>query len=390
MIITFKAHKMISDNSLCLNICPMQNAIATSQTTSDNSSLPNICNMIFITIKKATTMKQLIVFILMICAYSAQAQRTWNTPTHTSVAKQTVKWNFGGYTFIDQFTFNYSDYTYYKSLSKIQANSVYATEQRSHPYFLQLAKVLDYDAQNLGYTGNKLVEYLIAFVQEGIPYKDDPYNNGYDYPKYPIETILEGGDCEDKAALLVALLKTFGFDAVMVELPKHMAAAIAGNNYPSYYLHNGKKYSFIETTYPGWKIGIIPPEFKNALATILEVPKMQTYKREDAYAYNGQGKEESTHFINTLNTNRIPSCWDKELADKINALANKGKNSGNNNSTWINDKPNAIGNNVNVVSDDQTGRITITITNNGGKEQTNGSTNTTVIVQNKNVTITIR
>ena len=31
----------------------------------------------------------------------------------------------------------------------------------------------------------------------------------------------------------------------------------------NYKKHNGKKYYFLETTYPGWSIGDLPPDFKN-------------------------------------------------------------------------------------------------------------------------------
>ena len=186
-----------------------------------------------------------LLIIVLLGAYTAQAQNT--------VCKRTVQWNYGGYTFTDQITFNYRDYIYYKGLSKTQPNENYATEHSGQAYLLQLAKVLDKDANELGYTGYRLAEYLTAFVQQAIPYKKDPYNNGWDYPKYPIETLIEqGGDCEDKATLLVVLLKTFGFDAVLVSLPGHMAAAINCANCNSYYNYNGKKYAFIETTVKGW------------------------------------------------------------------------------------------------------------------------------------------
>lgn len=232
-------------------------------------------------------MKQLVVFILLLCAYTAQAQN--------SAYKRTVQWNYGGYIFTDQLTFNYSDYSYYKGLSKTQPYSNYATEHSSHPYLLQLAKALDEDAKDLGYTGYTLAAYLVAFVQQAIPYRNDPYNYGYDYPKYPIETLVEsGGDCEDKAALLVALLNTFGFDAILVNTPGHMAAAMACQNCGGYYNYKGKKYSFIETTGGGWQIGSIPPN-EYVSATLLDVPRPPQFRRgEETTVYmapkdNGNG-----------------------------------------------------------------------------------------------------
>ena len=234
--------------------------------------------------------------VLCLVAFATQAQ--------TSVYKRTVQWNFGGYTFTDQLTFNSSDYMFYRGLSKRQAKSAYASEYSNHAYLLQLAQVLDEDAKDLGYTGFTMAEYLVAFVQQAIPYKSDPYNNGWDYPKYPIETLVEqGGDCEDKAALLVALLNTFGFNAVLVSLPGHMAAAISCSNCKGYYTHNGKRYAFIETTEKGWNIGQVPSNSKYAGATILDVADLQVYKRNNVYAFNGNNKVEETPHINNLNNN---------------------------------------------------------------------------------------
>ena len=278
--------------------------------------------------------------VLCLVAFATQAQ--------TSVYKRTVQWNYGGYTFTDQITFNYTDYIYYRGLAKTQAKENYATEHSSHPYLLQLAKVLDEDAKDLGYTGFTLAEYLVAFVQQALPYKSDPYNNGWDYPKYPIETLVEqGGDCEDKAALTVAILKTFGFDAVLVSLPGHMAAAIYCSNCGGYYAHNGKHYAFIETTESGWNIGQVPQDSKYVGATILETASLTKYKREDVYAYNGNNQVETTPF--NWNTTTKPN------------------NNGNN---W----------NVKTVS-------TSTVTINGTTYQIKGSGSTTITVNGATVTI---
>jgi hypothetical protein len=194
---------------------------------------------------------------------------------------RTLKWSHDGHEFNTRLTFDLADYQFYKNLPKKNAGSAYAGEHAEHPYLVELAKQLDKDAQELGYKDNELADYLVAFVQEAIPYTRDPYNNGYDYPRFPIETITEqGGDCEDKSALLVALLNTFGFDAVMVALPTHMAAAVACDDRGSYYSYNGKKYSFIETTVGGWEIGSVPPECAKVTAKIIEGLAVKTYDRD--------------------------------------------------------------------------------------------------------------
>lgn len=287
-----------------------------------------------------------LLMMLLLGAYTAQAQN--------SVYKRTLQWKYGGYIFTNDFTFNYNSYIYYKGLSKTQPKENYATEHSSHPYLLQLAKVLDEDAKELGYTGFTLAEYLTAFVQQAIPYKSDPYNGGWDYPKYPIETLVEqGGDCEDKAALLVALLKTFGFDAVMVSLPGHMAAAINCANCNGYYTYNGKKYAFIETTEKGWGIGVVPPDSRNVGATLLQTAALKKYNREDVYAWNGKNNIGETPYLN--------NGWN----------TTKPNNNGNN---W----------NVNTVG---TSSSTTTVTINGTTYQIKGSGSTTITVNGATVTV---
>jgi len=64
--------------------------------------------------------------------------------------------------------------------------------------------------------------------------------------------------------LLVSLLNTIGFDAIMISPPGHMAAAIWCENCDEgTYELNGKKYVYIETTVSGWPIGKVPPQFAN-------------------------------------------------------------------------------------------------------------------------------
>ena len=323
----------------------MKNAPTTyTAETLDNCNGENICSMENLIITTKEMMKHFTLLLLMHIAFAAQAQN--------SVYKRTVQWNFGGYTFTDQLVFNYSDYMYYRGLSKTQAKSAYANEYSNHAYLLQLAKMLDEDAKDLGYTGYTLAEYLVAFVQQALPYKSDPYNNGWDYPKYPIETLVEqGGDCEDKAALTVALLKTFGFDAVLVSLPGHMAAAIYCSNCNGYYTYNGKRYAFIETTETGWNIGVVPQDSKYVGATILETATLTKYKRDDVYAYNGN---------NSVG----------ETPNNINWNTSKPNNNGSN---W----------NVNTVGTYSTSTVTI----NGTTHQVKGNGGTTITVNGATLTI---
>jgi transglutaminase-like putative cysteine protease len=59
------------------------------------------------------------------------------------------------------------------------------------------------------------LENALFFVQHCIEYVYDPL--WYEYPRYPLETLVEGvGDCEDTAILYTSLVRTLGHGALMV------------------------------------------------------------------------------------------------------------------------------------------------------------------------------
>lgn len=201
-----------------------------------------------------------------------------SVPKPSEFISRTFYWIYGKYQFTTSIKVKRNDYDYYRKLSKALPYERYAEDHEGHRYFADLCRQLDEDAKQMGYEGIELVNYLTSFVQQGVPYVSDIG----EYKKYPIETIAEyGGDCEDKAALLAALLNTFGFDACMVLLPGHMVVGISCTNCGGYYEHDGKKYSFIETTNGGWRIGQVPPAYLTTNATILEVTHTDYYKREE-------------------------------------------------------------------------------------------------------------
>jgi hypothetical protein len=235
---------------------------------------------------------------------------------------RTVQWKYAGYIFTTDLKLSYHDYEFYHRLSKMQAYSDYAAERASHEYLNSLAKQLDANAQRMGYSNGTLVEYLVAFVQQAIPYKKDPYNNGHDYPKYPIETIIDqGGDCEDKSALLVSLLNTFGFDAIMIGLPGHMATALWSDRESGlHYMYDHKRYCYIETT-SAWKIGSIPSRFKGTKVDIIEVERPKLYVRDENAARIKTGKTDSGLGNDPMNNSAMSS--ETVIVEPIVSLSNK-------------------------------------------------------------------
>ncbi|MCS4542095.1 MAG: hypothetical protein HY929_07250 [Euryarchaeota archaeon] len=160
-------------------------------------------------------------------------------------------------------------YEYYKNRPRLPTKdySIYITDPFDDQYIESLIKQFDEATAKKGYNEYEKVNFVIAFVQS-LQYTPDIVTTGFDeYPRYPIETLVDhGGDCEDTSILTAALLNKMNYDVVLIELPKHMAVGILGGEgiYGAYYTENGKKYFYLETTGDGWKIGQIPDEYKDS------------------------------------------------------------------------------------------------------------------------------
>jgi len=108
------------------------------------------------------------------------------------------------------------------------------------------------------------------FVQECIEYMFEREED----PKFPIETLWEGGgDCEDKAILAAALLKALGYDVVFVTYPYYFTGhAMLGVAVPlskgCYVSYRGKKYYLLDVTNKGYRLGQLPQEYQGKLAFV--------------------------------------------------------------------------------------------------------------------------
>lgn len=118
---------------------------------------------------------------------------------------------------------------------------------------------------------------MMSFVQN-LDYTTDKAGTGWnEYPKYPIETLVEQeGDCEDTSILMANLLRNYGYGTKLIsatgdmtdgDIGGHMAVGIKGEDdvQGTYYEDaNGDRYYFIETTSPGTPIGEAPPWMNDA------------------------------------------------------------------------------------------------------------------------------
>ena len=149
-------------------------------------------------------------------------------------------------------------------------------------YLQTLAKELNDTATRLEYDSYNQVSFVLAFVQS-LPYTSDSVTTGRDeYPRFPIETLVDdGGDCEDTSILFATLTLILGYDTLYINPPNHYAVGILGNDlrgtswtYPE---GSNKTYYYCETTGDNFKIGQLPDAFQGQSAYIYTIDKSKQF-----------------------------------------------------------------------------------------------------------------
>lgn len=108
---------------------------------------------------------------------------------------------------------------------------------------------------------------VLKFVQTCIPYARDKETTGHtEWPRYPIETLIEEtGDCEDVAILCAAIIARLGFRVVLLDYPGHVAFGVAGADglQGDYVLdpRSNLRFFYGEATADGWHLGEIPKRY---------------------------------------------------------------------------------------------------------------------------------
>ena len=183
---------------------------------------------------------------------------------------KTVEWFYRNYTITTQFGIPDDRYLWYKERPRMNA-----TDPGYVTYNDLTMKYIAEDIADVAEIMNEECMYcvIVDFVQSMLYEFDVNYIGLDEYPKFPIETIVdERGDCEDTSYLLAALYKALGVDAVLVLFPGHMATAVACDDCGgAYYDYKGKEYYYVETTGTGWRIGEIPERLKGFRAYLVEI-----------------------------------------------------------------------------------------------------------------------
>ncbi|WP_267641980.1 hypothetical protein [Haloarchaeobius amylolyticus] len=117
-------------------------------------------------------------------------------------------------------------------------------------------------------TPRELVEFAVDAVQ-ALPNGPDSVTGTYDRQRQSLaRTVADlGGDSEDRSLLLAGILQTaqFGVDTIVVDIDGHAAVGV-GLGSASGYTHvvNGGSYLHVETVEPGWAVGEVPEEYRDA------------------------------------------------------------------------------------------------------------------------------
>ncbi len=131
------------------------------------------------------------------------------------------------------------------------------------PYLIDLTDQFTKAAKEEGYSEYETVSFVLAFVQS-LPYTSDSSSAAYDeYPRFPIETLVDdGGDCEDTSILFATIMTILGYGVIFISPPEHLAVGILGeDDLPGYYwTYDDRHYYYCETTGDGFEIGELPSE----------------------------------------------------------------------------------------------------------------------------------
>ena len=196
---------------------------------------------------------------------------------HAATVDRKYTWDYGGRTWTLTHAFDLSAYSRYRSLPRLSAFTDYAeyvVNTDDDATIASLAAELLTLAHAAALNEWEALHLIISFVQS---FRYVPEET--EYPRYPIETLIEGcGDCEDLAILTADILRQLGFDVVLLAFTEEMHMAVGIRAYPpdgrtaNAFDWNGDSYYYLETTAAGWTIGQMPAQFTSAPNIIALAP----------------------------------------------------------------------------------------------------------------------
>lgn len=186
----------------------------------------------------------------------------------------TVPWTHKGLPHTTQFGIHEDKYWYYKNQERGNCCDGWAKfVTPNDPTIQTIAQDVADVSISTGDT-NK-AQIAINFVESMIYEYDIDYISELEWPKYPIETIIDGrGDCEDTSFLMASILEALDYDAIILIFSDHAAVGVWCESCTgTYYNYNGRKYFFLETTgyADNWEVGRIWGKYAYESPMIIDV-----------------------------------------------------------------------------------------------------------------------
>jgi hypothetical protein len=123
-----------------------------------------------------------------------------------------------------------------------------------------------------------VADTVLSFVQN-VGYNSTSYSMSYTL--YPVETLAEGGVCDDLSVLYASMMMSLGFKVIFILYPhvadlgvsgttvRHLNVGVHLNGPPQhplngesyhYFTYDGLEYYVAETAGVGWRVGDLPPD----------------------------------------------------------------------------------------------------------------------------------
>lgn len=228
---------------------------------------------------------------------------------------QYFSWSYGGYnwTWTVQIHEDWFDYYKDKNPRPNPRSADYITY--NDPFIKAVAEKISETAKK----NNLCITCLAASFIHSLSYVDDKYTGYDEYPKYPVETIIEkNGDCEDTSYLTASIIRAMNIDTVLILLPGHMAVGVwmDCDTSGTYYELNGRCYYYIETTNAkDWAVGEMPSDAPRTPATLIKIPSGETinnvysqYVNPCDYSSDFSAYFDGSNFYTDSQCNNITYC----------------------------------------------------------------------------------
>lgn len=240
-------------------------------------------------------------------------------PSADGTYHQEYEWEYGGSTWTFTMHIPAMEYQRYHAAERPtrliekdgevvrqMAYDVFVTSPYDDPYVQQLADELRQQASHKGWSDDETLAFALSFVQS-LPYSvDDVTTKQDEYPRFPLETLVDdGGDCEDTAILYASLVQALGYGAVLLSPPGHMAVGVkAEEGEGDAYLYAGSRYLYAETTGSAWPLGEAPDEYRGQTVQVFDLVAKPLFDLEVTYGVVTEGNMEEIE----LNTTAMGSA----------------------------------------------------------------------------------